>query len=137
MYVANGAEAIVYRCFTTDEPYDNFPDEAALKIYFSGEGKNITDKILIDEQLTEQGLRYPVYGWVEKDGFYAKFEEFLGDYKDFSKFPGSFEDGNVRDEVIKRLATLHGGGKFPATNNLLVCLRQVTLLAPMLELVTR
>ena len=116
MYVANGAEAIVYRCFTTDEPYDNFPDEAALKIYFSGEGKNITDKILIDEQLTEQGLRYPVYGWVEKDGFYAKFEEFLGDYKDFSKFPGSFEDGNVRDEVIKRLATLHGGGKLMATS---------------------
>ena len=67
--------------------------------------------ILIDEQLTEQGLRYPVYGWVEKDGYYAKFEEFLGDYKDFSKFPGSFEDGNIRDEVIKRLATLHGGGK--------------------------
>ena len=110
VYVANGAEAIVYRCFTTDEPNDNFPDETALKIYFSGEGKNITDKILIDEQLTEQGLRYPVYGWVEKDGFYAKFEEFLGDYKDFSKFPGSFEDENIRDEVIKRLATLHGGG---------------------------
>jgi len=58
---------------------------------------------LIDEQLTEQGLRYPVYGWFEKDGFYAKFEEFLGDYKDFSKFPGSFEDGNIRDEVIKGL----------------------------------
>ena len=66
---------------------------------------------MIDEQLTEQGLRYPVYGWAEKDGFFAKFEEFLGDYKDFLKFPGSFEDGNIRDEVIKRLATLHGGGK--------------------------
>ena len=111
MYIANGAEAIVYRCFTTDEPGDNFPEEAALKIYFSKAGKNFTDLILIDEQLTEQGLRYPVYGWAEKDGFFAKFEEFLGDYKDFLKFPGSFEDGNIRDEVIKRLATLHGGGK--------------------------
>ena len=111
MYIANGAEAIVYRCFTTDEPEDNFPEEAALKIYFSKAGKNFTDLILIDEQLTEQGLRYPVYGWAEKDGFFAKFEEFLGDYKDFLKFPGSFEDGNIRDEVIKRLATLHGGGE--------------------------
>ena len=66
-YVANGAEAIVYRCSTTGKPSNKFPDEAALKIYFSGEGKNFTDLGNIDKELTEQGVRYPVYAWVEKD----------------------------------------------------------------------
>lgn len=107
-YVANGAEAIVFRCWTTGTPADAFPDEAALKIYFYGEGKNFTDLALIDEQLTEQGVRYPVYSWEKtEDGLYAKFEQFLGEYKDFSKFPGGFDDKLARDAAIMRLAELH------------------------------
>ena len=47
----------------------------------------------------------------KKDGYYAKFEQFLGDYKDFSKFPGGFSDAATRNEVIKRLAELHSAGE--------------------------
>ena len=66
----------------------------------------------IDEELTEQGVRYPVYAWVQKNGYYAKFEQFLGDYKDFSKFPDSFTNPTTRNEVIKRIAELHSASKF-------------------------
>ena len=30
-------------CNTSGKPSNSFPDEAALKIYFAGEGKNFTD----------------------------------------------------------------------------------------------
>ena len=57
---------IRFRCFTSGKPSNQFPDEAALKIYFDGQGKNFTDLGNIDKELTEQGVRYPVYAWVEK-----------------------------------------------------------------------
>ena len=56
-----------FSCSTTGKPSNQFPDEAALKIYFDGAGKNFTDLANIDKELTEQGVRYPVYAWVEKD----------------------------------------------------------------------
>ena len=39
----------------------------------------------IDEQLTKQGARYPVYEWVYKPDWpiRAKFEQFLSGKKDF------------------------------------------------------
>ena len=39
----------------------------------------------IDVQLTEQGVRYPVYEWVQQPDWYirAKFEEILSGKKDF------------------------------------------------------
>ena len=64
----------------------------------------------IDEELTEQGVRYPVYAWVQKDGYYAKFEQFLGDYKD-----------------IKRLAELHSASKFGFQNIYLLLTSSTTL----------
>ena len=111
-----GFKPIFFSCSTTGKPSDQFPDEAALKIYFDGAGKNSTDLENIDEELTEQGVRYPVYAWVQKDGYYAKFEQFLGDYKDFSKFPVGFTNAATRNEVIKRLAELHSASKFSFQN---------------------
>ena len=35
----------------------------------------------------------------------------MGDWKDFTKFPGSFADATTRNEVIKRIAELHSAGK--------------------------
>ena len=98
-----------------------------MKIYFDGAGKNFTDLANIDEELTEQGVRYPVYAWVQKDGYYAKFEQFLGDYKDFSKFPGSFSNATTRNEVIKRLAELHSASKFGFQNIYLLLTSSTTL----------
>ena len=104
---------IIFSCSTTGKPSNQFPDEASLKIYFDGAGKNFTDLANIDEELTEQGVRYPVYAWVQKNGYYAKFEQFLGDLgEDFSKFPGSFTNPTTRNEVIKRIAELHSASKF-------------------------
>ena len=56
-----------FRCSTTGKK--KFTNEAALKIYFDDAGKNFTDLANIDQELTEQGVRYPVYAWVEKDRF--------------------------------------------------------------------
>ena len=58
-----------FSCSTTGKPSNQFPDEVALKIYFDGAGKNFTDLANIDQELTDQGVRYPVYAWVEKDRF--------------------------------------------------------------------
>lgn len=82
-----------------------------------GQEKNFTDLGNIDKELTEQGVRYPVYAWVEKDGYYAKFEQFLGDFKDFSKFPGGFTDAATRNEVIKRIAGLHSANVIGTDQN--------------------
>ena len=47
-----------------------------------------------------------------EDNLYAKFEQFLSDYKDFNKFPGGFEGKAARDAAIMRLAELHSAGKY-------------------------
>ena len=59
---------------------------------------------LIDTQLTEQGIRYPVYEWIPDKG---KFEEFLGD-KDTGP---DFSNPQVRTATAQRLALLHTGSK--------------------------
>ena len=53
------------------------PAQAALKIYMHSETKNFTEMSLIDMQLTEQKLRYPVYEWVEDKGKFELFFEGL------------------------------------------------------------
>ena len=40
----------------------------ALKIYFHSGSKNFTELSLIDMQLYEQGIRYPVYEWYDDIG---------------------------------------------------------------------
>ena len=73
----------------------NIPNETALKIYFdSAEDSNDWAELeAIDDQLTAQGARYPVYQWVHKPDWplRAKFEQFLRDKKDLNRngFSGS------------------------------------------------
>ena len=64
---------------------------------------------MIDTQLTEQGVRYPVYQWT---GGIGKIEEFLSgrtDFDDDTKI-SSFENKTLRHAVVQRLATLHSAG---------------------------
>lgn len=55
----------------------------------------------IDEQLTEQGVRHPVYEWVYKPNvpIRAKFEEFLRGKQDF-RYEG-FNDPLARIGILK------------------------------------
>jgi len=110
-YLANGAQSIIYKCSN-----DNFtqpdcepsckPDVAALKIYFSSKDKNFTELEMIDTQLTEQGVRYPVYQWA---GGIGKVEEFLSGRTDFDddREVSSFENKTLRLAVVQKLAALH------------------------------
>merc|ERR1712062_843366 len=103
-YIASGAEGNIYECSTSDPTYSNdqVPSNSALKLYFAPEGKNLTEMELIDTQLTEQGIRYPVYEWIPDKG---KFEEFLGD-RDTGP---DFSNQQVRTATAQRLALLHTG----------------------------
>ena len=122
--VGNGAESIVYRCQTAEnmdppqvglhtsntrskqlEYYDaslNRYFQVALKIYFHSGSKNFTELSLIDMQLYEQGIRYPVYEWFDDIGKAELFFEGLKDEPDFS-MPA------VRTQMAKVLAKLHSG----------------------------
>merc|ERR1712183_157589 len=80
-YLANGAESVIYKCEIGQNDQlenDQVPSITALKIYFRSETKNFTEMREIDLQLTSQGVRYPVYEYMELDGGeWAKIEEFL------------------------------------------------------------
>ena len=111
---AQGAQSIIYKCYNENftqpacEPNCK-PDVTALKIYFTSEDKNFTELEMIDTQLTEQGVRYPVYQWT---GGIGKVEEFLSgrtDFEDDTEVP-SFENKTLRLAVVQRLATLHSSG---------------------------
>ena len=56
-------------------------------------------------QLIEQGLRYPVYEWVDN----AKFEQFLTGKRILTV--ADFANANVRSAVARQFARLHGGGE--------------------------
>ena len=130
MILAQGAQSIIFKCsnenFTQPdcEPKCK-PDKTALKIYFTSEDKNFTELEMIDTQLTEQGVRYPVYQWT---GGIGKVEEFLSGRTDFDddREISTFENKTLRLAVVKRLATLHSAGSL---NIILNC--------PMSELPTR
>ena len=64
---------------------------------------------MIDTQLTEQGVRYPVYQWT---GGIGKIEEFLSGRTDFDDDTeiSSFQNKTLRHAVIQRLAILHSAG---------------------------
>ena len=53
---------------------------------------------LIDRQLFEQGVRYPVYEWVYKE---ALFEEFLSGYVDFGD--SDFSNQQERLAVTRKI----------------------------------
>ena len=95
--LGGGAEASVYKCEITDPIV---PNVAALKIYHDTEGRNITELKAMDEQLTQQGLRYPVYEWMDDK---AKFEEFLDGKSDNPDFSNS----EIRTTVAQTIARLH------------------------------
>ena len=56
-------------------------------------------------QLIEQGLRYPVYEWVDN----AKFKQFLTGKRILTV--ADFANANVRSAVARQFARLHGGGE--------------------------
>ena len=62
----------------------------------------MTELALIDTQLTEQGIRYPVYEWIPQKG---KFEEFLDD----KTSAPDFNNEKVRTATAQRIALLHNG----------------------------
>ena len=64
---------------------------------------------MIDTQLTEQGVRYPVYQWA---GGIGKVEEFLSGRTDFDddREVSSFENKTLRLAVVQKLAALHSAG---------------------------
>ena len=63
-YIGNGAQSILYKC----ENSNGVPEQTALKIYFKSDDKNFTELEMIDRQLTDQNVRYPVYNWVDGIG---------------------------------------------------------------------
>ena len=101
-YIAQGAQGAIYRCQTSEENIS--PNDSALKLYFPDSELNLTRLEEIDTQLTQQGLRYPVYDWVEG----GKFEEFLSGRRDLEN--EDFGNPEIRKAVAQQFARLHGGG---------------------------
>ena len=86
---------------------------SVLKIYFDGTDIDLNKIEKIDQGLTAQNLRYPVYEYVhlpastnpEWPKTTAKFEEFLSNRKDFEE--QSIEPKEARLEIAKRFGKLH------------------------------
>jgi len=110
-YLANGAESVIYKCQIGENDQLNdaqVPEITALKIYFRSETKNFTEMREIDMQLTEQGVRYPVYEYMELNGGeWAKFEQFLAGKMNFQGLQTQFKEPIVYQEVIRQIARLH------------------------------
>ena len=86
---------------------------SVLKIYFDGTEIDLKKIEKIDEGLTAQNLRYPVYEYVHLPASTdpkwpkttAKFEEFLSNRKDFEEQP--IEPREARLEIAKKFGKLH------------------------------
>ena len=86
---------------------------SVLKIFFDHIELDFARMWRIDEGLTSQNLRYPVYEYVhlpastkpEWPKTTAKFEEFLSNRKDFENQP--IEPKEARLEIAKRFGKLH------------------------------
>ena len=72
-------------------------------MYFhtSEEHRNATEREIIDSQLSDQGLRYPFYKWIDGKAKVQKFLEGMTDTPDYS-------NPLVRKAVAENIAKLHG-----------------------------
>ena len=62
--------------------------------------RNATEREMIDQQLSDQGLRYPFYAWIDGKAKVMKFLEGMTDTPDFS-------NPAVRKAVANSIANLH------------------------------
>ena len=70
-HVANGGQSTIFKCSTSEDGIH--PQVAASKVFYTTADKNMTELGIINTELSNAGVRYPLY-WFHDNGF---FEEFL------------------------------------------------------------
>ena len=100
-HIANGGQSTIFKCSTSEEGI--FPHQAASKLFYTTEDKNMTEYEIINTELFNAGVRVPLY-WFHDDGF---FEEFLEKKSDLWNTHIDISDPVIRRRTAEEFGKVH------------------------------